>query len=135
MTSLPAHSIFLLRPGDFDNTVVNATLIGSRSRPSFPPSSAFRFRPLRVSGELTMAPILRMLGSPRRCPSGLTRRETLAAGALTFLGGGFDLPSLLAAESAAASAGGNGAGYRGSTGSVRPAKAKNVIVLYLLGGA
>ena len=71
-----------------------------------------------------MAPLLRMLGSPRRCCDGITRRETLAAGALTFFGGALDLPSLLAAESAAQSAAAR-----------RAAKAKNVIVLYLLGGA
>ena len=64
--------------------------------------------------------MLRLLGSPRRCCDGLTRRETLAAGALTFLGGGFNLPSLFAAE---------------SRGLSRPGKAKNVILLYLLGGA
>jgi len=64
--------------------------------------------------------MLRMLGSPRRCCDGVTRRETLAAGALTFLGAGFDLPSLLAAEAAS---------------KARPGKAKNVILLFLLGGA
>jgi len=61
-----------------------------------------------------------MLGSPRRCCDGITRRESLAAGALTFFGGGLNLTNLMAAESA-------GQGKR--------AKAKNVIVLYLLGGA
>ncbi len=64
--------------------------------------------------------MLRMLGTPRRCCDGLTRRETLAAGALTFLGGAFNLPDLLAAEAA---------------GKTKPAKAKSVILLYLLGGA
>jgi hypothetical protein len=63
--------------------------------------------------------VLRFLGSPRRCCDGLTRRETLTAGALGLLGG-FSLPQLLAAESA------NGH---------RSGKAKNVILLYLLGGA
>ncbi len=61
-----------------------------------------------------------VLGSPRRCCDGLTRRETLKAGALTALGG-FSLADLLRAESVS---GGSGRG-----------KAKNVIVLYLLGGA
>src|SRR5688572_26084092 len=64
-------------------------------------------------------PVLRLLGSPRRCCDGLTRRETLRAGAITALGG-LSLPQLLAAESA---------------GQARPGKAKSVIVLYLLGGA
>src|SRR5581483_10670188 len=63
-----------------------------------------------------------MLGSPRRCCDGWTRRETLKAGALSFLGGCFNLPSLLAAEA-------SGSPY------VRPGKAKSVILLYLLGGA
>lgn len=66
--------------------------------------------------------MLTMLGSPRRCCDGLTRRETLTAGALSLLGGYFNLPSLLAAEA------------RRAPGT-RPGKAKSVIVLYLLGGA
>ena len=41
--------------------------------------------------------MLTMLGSPRRCCDGITRRETLKAGALTALGG-FGLPQMLAAE-------------------------------------
>jgi hypothetical protein len=63
--------------------------------------------------------MLTMLGSPRRCCDGVTRRETLAAGALTLLGGGFTLPNLLRAEQSAH----------------RQGKAKSVILLYLLGGA
>ncbi|MFM7071128.1 MAG: DUF1501 domain-containing protein [Planctomycetota bacterium] len=64
--------------------------------------------------------MLRMLGSPRRCCDGVTRRETLAAGTLTALGG-FGLPELLRAETLGGVSG--------------RARAKNVIVLYLLGGA
>lgn len=64
--------------------------------------------------------MLRMLGTPRRCCDGLTRRETLAAGALTFLGGNFTHEHLLAAQAA-------NPGHQG--------KAKSVILLYLLGGA
>jgi hypothetical protein len=66
--------------------------------------------------------MITMLGSPRRCCDGVTRRETLKAGALSLLGGYFGLPSLLAAD---------------ETGSRhnRPGKAKSVILLYLLGGA
>ena len=60
-----------------------------------------------------------MLGSPRRCCDGITRRETLQAGALSALGG-FGLPQFLQA---------------GEAGRVAPGKAKSVIVLYLLGGA
>ena len=63
--------------------------------------------------------MLTMLGSPRRCCDGITRRETLKAGALTALGG-FGLPQMLAAAEG---------------GHVGPAKAKNVIFLFLLGGA
>ncbi|HVK16351.1 MAG TPA: DUF1501 domain-containing protein [Fimbriiglobus sp.] len=66
--------------------------------------------------------MIRLLGSPRRCCDGLTRRETLAAGALTLLGGGFTLPQLLAAEAR-------------KPADARPGKAKSVILLYLLGGA
>src|SRR6202166_51098 len=66
--------------------------------------------------------MLTMLGSPRRCCDGITRRETLKAGALSLLGGAFNLPSLLASEE-----------NRGAP--ARTAKAKSVILLYLLGGA
>jgi len=62
-----------------------------------------------------------MLGSPRRCCDGLTRRETLKAGALSLLGG-LSLPDLLRAEER-------------RPAHARPGKAKNVILLYLLGGA
>ncbi|MDB5334619.1 MAG: hypothetical protein JWN70_238 [Planctomycetaceae bacterium] len=61
-----------------------------------------------------------MLGSHRRLCDGLTRRETLRAGALSLLGGAFNLPSLLALEE------------RKQT---LPRKAKSVILLYLIGGA
>src|SRR6478609_4886955 len=64
--------------------------------------------------------MITMLGSARPCCDGLTRRETLCAGALTLLGGFFDLPSLHALERAG--------------GRVRPGRAKSVILLYLQGG-
>lgn len=63
--------------------------------------------------------MLTMLGSPRRCCDGITRRETLKVGALTALGG-FGLPQWLAAA---------------ESGQLREGKAKSVILLYLLGGA
>lgn len=63
--------------------------------------------------------MLTMLGSPRRCCDGVTRRETLRAGVLTALGG-LGLPQYLAARDAAPQ---------------KTGKAKNVILLYLLGGA
>jgi hypothetical protein len=63
--------------------------------------------------------MLTMLGSPRRCCDGITRRETLKAGLLSAAGG-FSLPQMLAAETA---------------GEVRNARAKNVIFIFLLGGA
>ncbi len=66
--------------------------------------------------------MITMLGSRRRCCDGLTRRETLKAGALA-LAGGLHLPGVLRAEEAMR--------VRGSV----PGKAKSVIVLYLLGGA
>src|SRR5215831_6439063 len=64
--------------------------------------------------------MITLLGSRRRLCDGLTRRETLKAGALSLLGGAFNLPSLMALE---------------ESQRVRPAKAKSVILLYLLGGA
>lgn len=63
--------------------------------------------------------MLTMLGSPRRCCDGITRRETLKAGAIGALGG-MSLPGLLAAKEA---------------GAVQNPKAKNVIFVFLLGGA
>lgn len=63
--------------------------------------------------------MLRILGSRRRCCDGVTRRESLRAGALSALGG-FGLSQMLAAEAA---------------GEVRDARAKNVIFIFLLGGA
>jgi hypothetical protein len=67
--------------------------------------------------------MLTMLGSPRRCCDGLTRRETLQAGALALFGG-LNLPNLLRADE-----------RRAATDVDRPRKAKSVILLYLLGGA
>lgn len=66
--------------------------------------------------------MITVLGSKRRLCDGLTRRETLKAGALSLLGGAFNLPSLLWAE-------------ENRKAHVRPGKAKSVILLYLLGGA
>jgi hypothetical protein len=63
--------------------------------------------------------MLTMLGSARRCCDGLTRRDTLRAGALGLLGG-LSLADLLRAEEA---------GHAGR------GKARSVILLYLLGGA
>jgi hypothetical protein len=65
--------------------------------------------------------MLTMLGTPRRCCDGVTRRETLQAGALAVLGG-FGLPQLLEAQERAPAR-------------ARRGKAKSVILLYLLGGA
>src|SRR6516162_5418678 len=61
--------------------------------------------------------MLTMLGSPRRCCDGLTRRETLKVGALSLLGGFFNLPDLLALE---------------QSGGISPrrSKARSVILLY-----
>jgi hypothetical protein len=65
--------------------------------------------------------MLTMLGTKRRCCDGLTRRETLRAGALSVFGG-LTLPNLLRAESR-------------PKPDATPGKAKSVVVLYLLGGA
>jgi hypothetical protein len=74
-------------------------------------------RPLRES-----ALMLTLLGSPRRCCDGLTRRETLQAGALALIGG-LTLPRLLGAEAS------------DFVRATPPGKARSVILLYLLGGA
>jgi hypothetical protein len=66
--------------------------------------------------------MITLLGSNRRLCDGLTRRETLKVGALSLLGGAFNLPSLLAVEQSRSS-------------HVRRGKAKSVILLYLVGGA
>jgi hypothetical protein len=65
--------------------------------------------------------MITMLGSRRSCCDGVTRRETLKAGALSALGG-LSLPELLRAEQSRAT--------REPSG-----RANSVIVLYLLGGA
>jgi hypothetical protein len=65
--------------------------------------------------------MLTVLGTPRRCCDGVTRRETLQAGALTLLSG-LNLPRLWAAEETRSAA-------------ARPGRARSVILLYLLGGA
>lgn len=68
--------------------------------------------------------MLTMLGSPRRCCDGWTRRETLRAGFLSLLGG------------AAGGAGASGWPLAAANASPsRRGKAKSVILLYLLGGA
>jgi len=86
-----------------------AAIPAAENNEAFPPAILFiDVRELMIT----------MLGSPRRCCDGLTRRETLQAGALGMLGGMFGLPQV--ASSAIPKKGG---------------KAKNVIVLYLLGGA
>jgi hypothetical protein len=64
--------------------------------------------------------MITVLGSPRLSCDGVTRRETLKVGALSLLGGFFNLPSLQALES--------------KKTSKRRGKAKSVILLYLQGG-
>lgn len=64
--------------------------------------------------------MLTLLGSRRQSRDGITRRESLKAGALSLLGG-FGLPQLLKAEETRPAG--------------RPGRAKSVILLYLLGGA
>jgi uncharacterized protein (DUF1501 family) len=66
--------------------------------------------------------MLTVLGSPRRFCDGLTRRDTLKAGALSLLGGYFGLPGIPEAVAARPS-------------QDRPGRAKSVILLFLHGGA
>src|SRR5215212_5139622 len=72
-----------------------------------------------MTGDVLM---ITLLGSKRRLCDGLTRRETLKAGALSALGGALNLPGMLWAE-------------ENRKAHVRPGRAKSVILLYLLGGA
>ena len=65
--------------------------------------------------------MITVLGSPRRLCDGMTRRESLKIGALSALGG-FTLSDLLRAEERRSIPG-------------RPGRAKNVIVIFLVGGA
>jgi len=65
--------------------------------------------------------MIKLLGSPRRCCDGITRRETLQAGSLPLFGG---LVGVAGSASAA-----------NSSAESRQGRAKSVIVLYLLGGA
>jgi len=65
--------------------------------------------------------MITLLGSPRLSCDGLTRRETLKVGALSLLGGFFNLPSLMALE-------------QSGRARVRDARAKSIILLYLQGG-
>src|SRR5215212_3178357 len=67
--------------------------------------------------------MLRVLGSPHRSCDGITRREALTVGASTVLGAGLNLPNLFASEKARSAA------------NKPSAIAKNVIVIYLHGGA
>src|SRR5262249_47362524 len=71
----------------------------------------------RLSGWSGM--MITVLGNTRRAWAAAPRRETLTAGALSLLGGFFNLPSLMALEGA---------------GRVRRPKVKSVIFLYLQGG-
>jgi hypothetical protein len=65
--------------------------------------------------------MLTVLGTPRRCCDGMTRRESLQAGALAVLGG-LGLADVTRAE-------------QSRNTDAPAAKARNVIVLFLLGGA
>lgn len=103
----------MLRPDEaFISFTPNAivTLIGNQNRKVLSGRSTPNRRLVMIT----------LLGSQRRLCDGLTRRETLKAGVLSLLGGAFNLPSLLALE---------------ESNRVRTAKAKSVILLYLLGGA
>jgi hypothetical protein len=65
--------------------------------------------------------MITVLGGPRLCCNGLTRRETLKVGTLSLLGGFFNVRSLQVLE-------------RSRGAFARPGKAKSVILLYLQGG-
>lgn len=67
--------------------------------------------------------MIKLLGSPRKFCDGLTRRESLQAGGLGMLAGMFGMPANMADAA------------EQKQNASRPGKAKNVIMLYLLGGA
>src|SRR5260370_33279596 len=69
--------------------------IGGVCRPAYLHRETAGVGPATFRGGRAM---ITMLGSPRRCCDGLTRRETLRAGALSLLGGAFQLPGLFALE-------------------------------------
>ena len=73
--------------------------------------------------------MLTMLGSPRRCCDGITRRETLQAGALSL--GGLTLPWWLRQQAALAET------DAGASNSGRPSfvRDKSIVLLFLSGGA
>jgi hypothetical protein len=60
-------------------------------------------------------------GTSQRTCNGVTRRETLTAGALTMLGGFLNQSNLLALE-------------QSRPGRYQPARAKSVVLIYLQGG-
>src|SRR5438874_45689 len=64
--------------------------------------------------------MISLLGSPRRSCDGVTRRDLLIAGGISLLGGFFNRPSLTAAH---------------EERTLRPGKAKSVIMFFLFGGA
>jgi hypothetical protein len=79
--------------------------------------------------------MLRILGNPKRFCDGATRRDLLTAGGLSLFGG-VTLGNIAEAEERAR------AGFPARTpreqalrdGTLRPGKAKSVILLYLMGG-
>lgn len=106
---LPSQwGIFVIAPREKRQTELAQSLV-------FHGQSLFSSRRLRCR-------VLQVLGNPRRFCDGITRREAMTIGGLSVLGGQFGLSRLLALEQ--------------SRRSDAPAgKAKNVIVLYLHGGA
>src|SRR5262249_31492236 len=81
-----------LAVGNEDGTVTPAPHGKGEGPPANPAPPLPRL--YRIGGSLMVT----LLGTPRRCCDGVTRRETLKAGALSLLGSGFTLPNLLRAE-------------------------------------
>jgi hypothetical protein len=77
--------------------------------------------PGQLGCEGTVMTTIRVLGSPRHACDGITRRETLAAGTLSLVGGLLNRPGLLASE-------------QSNPARKLAAKAKSVVLLYLQGG-
>jgi hypothetical protein len=77
--------------------------------------------------------MLKVLGSPQRLCDGRTRREVLSAGAISLFGG-MTLPGLVQAEERARDERHRHREEAVRQGWLRPGKAKNVLLLYLMGG-
>ncbi|MBM4072394.1 MAG: DUF1501 domain-containing protein [Planctomycetes bacterium] len=71
--------------------------------------------------------MLRILGNPRQFCDGITRRDAMTVGGISVLGGMLNLPGVMALEERRPA--------EARVAEARPGRARNVMVLYLHGGA